>query len=84
MLIEWWLLMQVTFYGVRGSVPAPGPHTVRYGGNTSCVEVRLSDDSTVVLDAGTGMRALGNALIKRGKSTPVHNLNAPVYITMHR
>jgi phosphoribosyl 1,2-cyclic phosphodiesterase len=66
--------MQVTFYGVRGSVPAPGPHTVRYGGNTSCVEVRLSDESTVVLDAGTGMRALGNALIKQGLSTPVHLL----------
>lgn len=74
MLIEWRLLMQVTFYGVRGSVPAPGPNTVRYGGNTSCVEVRLSDDSTLVLDAGTGMRALGNALLKRGKSTPVHLL----------
>jgi phosphoribosyl 1,2-cyclic phosphodiesterase len=66
--------MQVTFYGVRGSVPAPGPNTVRYGGNTSCVEVRLSDESTLVLDAGTGMRALGNALLKSGRSTPVHLL----------
>jgi phosphoribosyl 1,2-cyclic phosphodiesterase len=66
--------MEVTFYGVRGSVPAPGPNTVRYGGNTSCVEVRLSDDTTVVLDAGTGMRALGNALLKRGRFTPVHLL----------
>jgi phosphoribosyl 1,2-cyclic phosphodiesterase len=66
--------MQVTFYGVRGSVPAPGPNTVRYGGNTSCVEVRLSDDSTLVLDAGTGMRALGNDLIKRGSTMPVHLL----------
>ena len=35
--------MRVTFYGVRGSVPAPGPQTARYGGNTSCVEVHLSD-----------------------------------------
>jgi phosphoribosyl 1,2-cyclic phosphodiesterase len=66
--------MQVTFYGVRGSVPAPGPNTVRYGGNTSCVEVRLSDGSTLVLDAGTGMRALGSALLKEGRSTPVHLL----------
>jgi phosphoribosyl 1,2-cyclic phosphodiesterase len=66
--------MQVTFYGVRGSVPAPGPNTVRYGGNTSCVEVRLSDDTTVVLDAGTGMRALGNQLLKNGQFTPVHLL----------
>ena len=66
--------MQVTFYGVRGSVPAQGPQTVRYGGNTSCVEVRLSDDTTVVLDAGTGMRALGNELLKQGRFTPVHLL----------
>jgi phosphoribosyl 1,2-cyclic phosphodiesterase len=66
--------MEVTFYGVRGSVPAPGPNTVRYGGNTSCVEVRLSDDTTVVLDAGTGMRALGNELLKNGRFTPVHLL----------
>jgi phosphoribosyl 1,2-cyclic phosphodiesterase len=64
--------MQVTFYGVRGSVPPPGPHTVRYGGNTSCVEVRLADGSTVVLDAGTGMRALGSALLREGRTTPVH------------
>jgi phosphoribosyl 1,2-cyclic phosphodiesterase len=66
--------MEVTFYGVRGSVPAPGPNTVRYGGNTSCVEVRLSDDSTLVLDAGTGMRALGSALLKRGHAKTVHLL----------
>jgi phosphoribosyl 1,2-cyclic phosphodiesterase len=66
--------MQVTFYGVRGSVPAPGPNTVRYGGNTSCVEVRLSDDSVLVLDAGTGMRALGNDLLKRGFNKSVHLL----------
>src|SRR5258706_5695229 len=64
--------MRVTFYGVRGSVPAPGPHTARYGGNTSCVEVQLSDGSTLVLDAGTGMRELGNVLLKAGRSTPVH------------
>ena len=48
--------MRVTFYGVRGSVPSPGPQTARYGGNTSCVEVRLNDGSTLVVDAGTGMR----------------------------
>jgi phosphoribosyl 1,2-cyclic phosphodiesterase len=66
--------MRVTFYGVRGSVPAPGPHTARYGGNTSCVEVQLLDGSTIVLDAGTGMRDLGNALLREGRPTPVHLL----------
>jgi len=55
--------VNVVLRGVRGSLPSPRPETARYGGNTSCVEVRLSDDSTLVLDAGTGMRALGNALL---------------------
>lgn len=54
--------MQVTFYGVRGSIPAPGPDTVRYGGNTSCVHLRLNSGENVVLDAGTGIRELGNLL----------------------
>jgi phosphoribosyl 1,2-cyclic phosphodiesterase len=66
--------MRVTFYGVRGSVPAPGPATARYGGNTSCVEVRLADDSILVLDAGTGIRALGSDLIKAGKCSRIHLL----------
>lgn len=55
--------MRVTFHGVRGSVPTPGPSTVRYGGNTVCVEVRLADNTLLVLDAGTGIRELGRALI---------------------
>ncbi len=54
--------MDVKVWGARGSVPAPGPETVRYGGNTSCVQVTLSDGATVVLDAGTGIRTLGLAL----------------------
>lgn len=62
--------MRVTFYGVRGSVPAPGPDTARYGGNTSCVEVRLSDGTVIVLDAGTGLRGLGRALLENGQPTP--------------
>jgi len=64
--------MRVTFHGVRGSVPAPGPQTSRYGGNTSCVEVRLSDGSTLALDAGTGLRELGKILVREGRSSPVH------------
>jgi phosphoribosyl 1,2-cyclic phosphodiesterase len=52
----------VTLWGTRGSLPNAGPETVRYGGNTSCVEVRNSDDSVLVLDAGTGIRRLGDAL----------------------
>ena len=54
--------MIVRFWGTRGSVPAAGAETVRYGGNTSCVEVCATESSVVVLDAGTGIRALGNAV----------------------
>lgn len=53
------------FWGVRGSIACPGPDTVRYGGNTSCVEVHCGG-STVILDAGTGIRALGDTLMKDG------------------
>ncbi len=51
--------MKVKIWGARGSIPAPGPETMRYGGNTSSVEVTLSDGSTLILDAGTGIRNLG-------------------------
>jgi phosphoribosyl 1,2-cyclic phosphodiesterase len=51
--------MRARVWGCRGSIAAPGPETVRYGGNTSCVEVRLESGHVLVLDAGTGMRALG-------------------------
>ena len=54
--------MQITFWGVRGSYPVPGAATVRYGGQTSCVEVRSTTGETLIVDAGTGLRALGNKL----------------------
>ena len=55
-------LMQARVWGCRGSLAAPGPDTVRYGGNTSCVEVRLDSGPMLVLDAGTGMRPLSVAI----------------------
>ena len=54
--------MRITLYGTRGSLATPGPETVRYGGNTSCVEVRGADGTLLVLDAGTGIRRLGARL----------------------
>lgn len=54
--------MRARVWGCRGSLASPGPETVRYGGNTSCVELRLNDDTLVILDAGTGIRPLGVAL----------------------
>jgi phosphoribosyl 1,2-cyclic phosphodiesterase len=54
--------MKVTLWGTRGSLATPGPETIRYGGNTSCVEVQGADGTVLVLDAGTGIRRLGEAL----------------------
>lgn len=54
--------MQVRIRGCRGSLPSPGPKTTRYGGNTSCVEIRADDGGVVVLDAGSGIRAVGDEL----------------------
>ena len=54
--------MKVTLWGTRGSLATPGPETARYGGNTSCVGVRGRDGTLIVLDAGTGIRGLGNTL----------------------
>ncbi|HLJ68413.1 MAG TPA: MBL fold metallo-hydrolase [Chloroflexota bacterium] len=54
--------MKIRLWGTRGSIPSPGPSTIRYGGNTSCVEVRLSDGTLIILDAGSGIRPLGAAL----------------------
>jgi CheY-like chemotaxis protein/phosphoribosyl 1,2-cyclic phosphodiesterase len=63
--------MRIRFWGTRGSLAKPGPTTVRYGGNTSCVEVRTADDTLIVLDCGTGAHGLGQAL-STGKSSPLH------------
>jgi phosphoribosyl 1,2-cyclic phosphodiesterase len=57
--------MRVRIWGCRGSLPTPGAATVRYGGNTSCVEVMLENDAVLVLDAGSGIRPLGLDLRKR-------------------
>ncbi len=59
--------MHLKIWGCRGSVPTPGPETVEAGGNTSCVEVTLDGGSTLVLDAGTGIRELGDDLLKRNE-----------------
>ena len=55
--------MKVRFWGVRGSIPTPGPETVKYGGNTACIEIRLSDGRIIIIGAGSGIRALGNKLV---------------------
>lgn len=59
--------MKVQLWGTRGSLASPGPETARYGGNTACVEVRGRDGTVLVLDAGTGIRALGTMLAPSAK-----------------
>jgi phosphoribosyl 1,2-cyclic phosphodiesterase len=72
------MTLRLTFWGTRGSVPTPGPHTVRYGGNTPCVEVRTATGRLVVLDAGTGLRELGRSLVERSNGAP---LEADLFLT---
>jgi phosphoribosyl 1,2-cyclic phosphodiesterase len=55
---------EVTFWGVRGSIPTPGPETARYGGNTACISISGPDGRLVILDAGSGLRPLGHTLMK--------------------
>ena len=67
--------MKFKFWGVRGSIPTPGPNTVKYGGNTTCIEIRTNDNDLIILDAGTGIHALAQSLLKE---MPV---NAHIFIT---
>jgi phosphoribosyl 1,2-cyclic phosphodiesterase len=55
--------MKIRFWGVRGSIPAPGPDTIRYGGNTACVSVHARAGGLVIVDMGTGLMHLGNTLM---------------------
>lgn len=71
------MTFRLRFWGTRGSIATPGPNTVRYGGNTACVELRGPSGELVVFDAGTGMRELGNHLQQErldGEPLQVHLL----------
>ena len=69
--------MIITFYGARGSAPTPGPTTIKYGGNTSCVHLALDNGQDVILDAGTGMHKLGKDLFN--KTTPINIILSHVH-----
>jgi phosphoribosyl 1,2-cyclic phosphodiesterase len=64
------------FWGTRGSIPSPGSNTARYGGNTSCMELRLPEGSRIIFDAGSGLRPLGNSLV-----TPPSGLSETIFLT---
>jgi phosphoribosyl 1,2-cyclic phosphodiesterase/DNA-binding response OmpR family regulator len=59
--------MQIKFWGTRGSIAKPGPATIRYGGNTSCIEVRSAAGTLIVIDCGTGAHGLGQALVSESE-----------------
>lgn len=70
--------LRLRFWGTRGSVPSPGPRTVQYGGNTTCVELRTDDDELIILDAGTGIRELGRALVAGANG---HAIRGDIFFT---
>jgi phosphoribosyl 1,2-cyclic phosphodiesterase len=72
--------MKFRFWGVRGSIPSPGPRTVRYGGNTTCIEVRSAAGTLIVLDAGTGLYVLAQDLMRR-RAADGAAIDAHIFIT---
>ena len=75
--------MRVRFFGTRGSIATPGPHTLRYGGNTSCIEVQSSAGTLVILDMGTGAAVLGRELMARGEPSRGHILISHTHFLRH-
>jgi phosphoribosyl 1,2-cyclic phosphodiesterase len=71
--------MKITFWGTRGSIAAPGPDTTVYGGNTTCLEITTASGRTVIIDAGTGIRTLGDALLRRDGTLTAHLLMTHVH-----
>ena len=83
--------MQLRFWGVRGSIPTPGESTIRYGGDTTCLEIKAGE-ALIILDAGSGIRRLGLNLLARTTDQPIsghifitHTLTFPgIYIIILR
>lgn len=72
--------MKIKIWGVRGSIPCPGPHTVKYGGNTVCLELRFPGlDRLIIIDAGSGIRELGNFLMAHDR--PRGSIDTEIYLT---
>jgi phosphoribosyl 1,2-cyclic phosphodiesterase len=72
--------MKVRFWGVRGSIPSPGPVTQKHGGNTACIELRVGpEERLVIIDAGSGIRGLGNHIMKN--DLPRGPISADIFLT---
>ncbi|MFH1672997.1 MAG: MBL fold metallo-hydrolase [Pseudomonadota bacterium] len=70
--------MKIKFWGVRGSIPCPGPHTMKYGGNTACLELRF-EDRLIIVDAGSGIRDLGNHMMSH--DLPKGPMKTEIFLT---
>jgi len=66
--------MRIKFWGTRGSIPVPGKHTTTYGGNTTCLEITLTSGRRLIVDAGTGIRPLGERLASENDGLEIHLL----------
>ncbi|MFC1867256.1 MBL fold metallo-hydrolase [Thermodesulfobacteriota bacterium] len=66
--------MKIKFWGTRGSIPVPGKDTTVYGGNTTCLEITLKSGTTIIIDAGTGIRLLGEKLLQEKNNRDIHLL----------
>jgi phosphoribosyl 1,2-cyclic phosphodiesterase len=72
--------MKVRFWGVRGSIPSPGPTTQKYGGNTACIEIRVgAEERLLIVDAGSGIRPLGNYMM--GNDLPKGPIKADIFLS---
>ncbi|KJS03523.1 MAG: beta-lactamase [Desulfobulbaceae bacterium BRH_c16a] len=72
--------MKVRFWGVRGSIPSPGPKTQKYGGNTACIELRVGPDNRlIIIDAGSGIRTLGNSIM--ANDLPKGPIRADIFLS---
>jgi ribonuclease BN (tRNA processing enzyme) len=72
--------MKIRFWGVRGSIPCPGPDTVEYGGNTSCIELRFGEkERLIIIDAGSGIRSLGNFMMQN--DLPKGPIDTSIFLT---
>lgn len=72
--------MKIRFWGVRGSIPCPGPHTMKYGGNTACIAIRFPEiNRLIIVDAGSGLRELGNYMM--GYDLPKGPIDTEIYLS---
>ena len=72
--------MIIRCHGARGSIPVSGPGYIKYGGDTTCIEIRTENDEVIIVDAGSGIRRLGNRLLDEGNISTTCFSPTPTWI----